>query len=402
MTVHDFDVVIVGGGLVGCSLACALAPLGLRVGLVDQPLGRAQGLAQDQRKLALAAASVRALSALGVMARLKTAPTAIRRIHVSRQGDLGAVRLQASEFGREDLGAVVLAGDLGAALQATVAALPQNVRSREGQATLLEGADDRRRLRIESPQGDEVWNAALLVAADGTASPLRQALGIGAEVFDYAQTLIVTSLRTSQAPDGTAFERFTDTGPCALLPMAGGRYGALCGVATDDAERVLALDAADYAAFFQQRFGWRAGRVLEVGERFAWPLRRIVAERVVAERAVLMGNAAQTIHPIGAQGFNLGLRDALTLADVLGERGGDAGAPSTLTEYEGRRREDREQTLAFSDGLARMTRGTTFLHHLGRSVGLLAMSLDSGLRAQLAAGAMGYRGRVPRLAREPA
>ena len=402
MTVHDFDVVIVGGGLVGCSLACALAPLGLRVGLVDQPLGRAQGLAQDQRKLALAAASVRALSALDVMPRLKTAPTAIRRIHVSRQGDLGAVRLQASEFGREDLGAVVLAGDLGAALQATVAALPQNVRSREGRATLLEGADDRRRLRIESPQGDEVWNTALLVAADGTVSPLRQALGIGAEVFDYAQTLIVTSLRTSQPPDGTAFERFTDTGPCALLPMAGGRYGALCGVATDDAERVLALHAADYAAFFQQRFGWRAGRVLEVGERFAWPLRRIVAERVVAERAVLMGNAAQTIHPIGAQGFNLGLRDALTLADVLGERGGDAGAPSTLTEYEGRRREDREQTLAFSDGLARMTRGTTFLHHLGRSVGLLAMSLDSGLRAQLAAGAMGYRGRVPRLAKEPA
>lgn len=402
MTVHDFDVVIVGGGLVGCSLACALAPSGLRIGLVDQPAGPLRGLAQDQRKLALAAASVRALGALGVIAQLKTAPTAIRRIHVSRQGDLGAVRLEASEFGREDLGAVVLAGDLGAALQASVAALPQNVRSVAGRATLLAGAQNLRSVRVETEQGEEVWNAALLVAADGTASPLRTALGVGVETFDYEQTLIVTSLRASSAPDGTAYERFTDTGPCALLPMSGGRYGALCGVAAKEADDVLQLNAVEYAEFFQKRFGWRAGRVLDVGERFAWPLRRVVASKVIAERAVLMGNAAQTIHPIGAQGFNLGLRDALSLADVLAEAVGDAGAMRALADYEQRRREDREQTLAFSDGLARMTRGRSFLHHVGRSVGLLAMSLDAGLRAQLAAGAMGYRGHVPRLAREPA
>ncbi len=402
MTVHDFDVVIVGGGLVGCSLACALAPSGLRIGLVDQPAGPTRGLAQDQRKLALAAASVRALGTLGVIKQLKTQPTAIRRIHVSRQGDLGAVRLEASEFGREDLGAVLLAGDLGAALQSSVAALPQNVRSVAGRATLLAGAQSVRSVRVDAEHGEEVWNSALLVAADGTASPLRTALGVSVETFDYEQTLIVTSLRASSAPDGTAYERFTDTGPCALLPMSGGRYGALCGVAANEADDVLQLNAVEYAEFFQKRFGWRAGRVLDVGERFAWPLRRVVASKVIAERAVLMGNAAQTIHPIGAQGFNLGLRDALSLADVLAEAVGDVGAMDVLADYEQRRREDREQTLAFSDGLARITRGSSFLHHVGRSVGLLAMSLDAGLRAQLAAGAMGYRGRVPRLAREPA
>ena len=166
----------------------------------------------------------------------------------------------------------------------------------------------------------------------------------------------------------------------------------------------MAAGEAVFIDHLQARLGWRAGRVLAVGSRSAWPLRRVVAHRLTAERLVLVGNAAQTIHPIGAQGFNLGLRDALSLADVLADARaggeGDVGADAVLVEHIARRREDREHTLAFSDGLARATAGTTPLHRLGRSLGFAAMGVDGSLRARFAAGAMGFRGCVPRLARE--
>jgi 2-octaprenyl-6-methoxyphenol hydroxylase len=188
--------------------------------------------------------------------------------------------------------------------------------------------------------------------------------------------------------------------------MAGGRHGALMGVATDEADAVMALDDRDFVEAFQRRAGWRAGAVREVGARSAWPLRRLVATSLVAERLVLVGNAAQTIHPIGAQGFNLGLRDALSLVDVLAETrtsgASDPGAAAVLAAYEDRRGIDRAETLAFSDGLARVTASESPWHRLGRSLGFAAMNLDAGLRAGFVAGAMGFRGRVPTLARDVA
>jgi len=410
METRDFDVVVVGGGLVGCSLACALAPLGLSVGLVDAG-GGPTPLAADPRKLALAAASLNALGRLGVLARLATPPTPIERLLVSREGDFGVLEVAARDAGREAFGGVVLAGDLGAALQAAVAARPGVVAVR-GTASLGGAVTDGwRTLDIHPVAGDpaaaaERWRARLVVAADGTASPLRAAAGIGVDTHDYGQTLIVTSVRMGGAVPGMAYERLTSTGPCALLPMAGGRHGALMGVARDAAAAVMALDDRAFAEAFQRRAGWRAGAVREVGARSAWPLRRVVAAALVAERLVLVGNAAQTIHPIGAQGFNLGLRDALSLVDVLAEaRAGataDAGDAAVLAAYVERRRVDRDETLAFSDGLARATASESPLHRVGRSLGFVAMNLDAGLRAGFVAGAMGFRGRVPTLARDAA
>lgn len=404
METRDLDVAIVGGGLVGCSLACALAPLGLAVGLVDA--GGPAPLAQDPRKLALAAASLNALDRLGVLARLPVPPSPIRRIHVSRQGDFGRLLLEATEFGREAFGGVVLAGDLGAALQQAVAALPGLCVVR-GRADPGESGPAWRSLRVQPEDGPaETWRARLVVAADGTASPLRAAAGIGIDTHDYGQTLLVTSVRLAAAAPDTAYERLTDHGPCALLPMAGGRHGALCGVASGEAEAVLALDEASFVGFLQARFGWRAGRVLATAGRSAWPLRRVVAQRLVAGRLVLVGNAAQTLHPLGAQGFNLGLRDALALAERIddgnGDRGGDPGADALLAAHAAARAEDRGRTLAFSDGLARASAGDTPLHRIGRSLGFAALNLDPALRASFTAGAMGFRGPVPRLARDPA
>ena len=393
----DHDILILGGGLVGSALACALDGSGWRVGQVEASAPAAGAPGFDERKLALAAASLNALAALDVLPRLATAPAPIRRIHVSRAGDFGSVRLEAGELGHEAFGGVVLARELGQALESRVAQVQGLVRHRPATVLAVTPDPEGPRVRIRGGDGERELRTRLLVAADGSRSLARSALGIGADEHDYGQTLVVCSLATERAPDGTAFERFTDEGPVALLPMAGGHYGAICGVARERADAVLAMDDAAYADYFQQRFGWRAGRVRRVGRRSGYPIVRVVAQRLVAPRAVVVGNAAQSIHPIGAQGFNLGLRDALALAQRL--EGGDPGEAGRLADYAASRREDRERTLAFSDGLARATANDSFPMHVARSLGLLALGHLLGLAAPLASGAMGYRGDVPLLSR---
>ncbi|HEX5754895.1 MAG TPA: 2-octaprenyl-6-methoxyphenyl hydroxylase [Arenimonas sp.] len=396
-----YDILILGGGLVGCSLACALQGRGYRIGLVEGSAPQASPPGFDERKLALAAASLQALAVLHVLERLATEATPIRRIHVSRAGDFGSVRLQAKDFGRECFGGVVLARELGEALAAQVDACSDVDLLRPAQVVAAgHGADCSPEVELQTANGLRRVRCRLLVAADGARSLARAALGIGCQEHDYRQVLFVCSLQCERASDGQAYERFSDQGPVALLPMSGGAYGAVCAVASEDAARVAALDDAGFADYFQQRFGWRAGRVRRVGARSRYPLLRVVAERLDAPRALLMGNAAQAIHPIGAQGFNLGLRDALTLAERLD--GGDPGRAEVLADYVAARREDRERTLAFSDGLARLTAAQGLLPHAMRSFGLLALAHVPGLAAPLVAGAMGYRGQVPALARSVA
>ena len=394
---HEFDIAILGGGLVGSSLACALDGRGWRVALVEGAAPRQAPPGFDDRRLALAAASLNALQALDVVQRLATPPSPIRRIHVSRQGDFGAVRLDAAEAGREAFGAVVTASSLGAALESRLAQARMLTVLRPRTLVGLAPVDEGWRLQVDGASDGERIGARLVVAADGTRSFVRQALGIGTREHDYGQELFVCSLACDRAADGVAYERFTAQGPVALLPM-GRDYGAICGVSSADAPRVRALDDAAYADYLQERFGWRAGRFMRVGRRSAYPLARVVADALTAPRAVLMGNAAQTIHPIGAQGFNLGLRDALTFAELLAD-GADPGAPALLATYADARREDRERTLAFSDGLARATANPSPAMHVLRSLGLLALGSVPGLAAPLVSGAMGFRGRVPALSR---
>ena len=232
---------------------------------------------------------------------------------------------------------------------------------------------------------------------------MRDALGIGVTTHDYAQTLLVARLRAERAPDGTAYERFGPDGPTALLPRGDRQFGLVHAVSATDAEAVAALDEAAFLERVQAAIGWRVGRLLACGPRSAYAAIRCVADEVVAERAVLIGNASQTIHPIGAQGFNLGLRDALTLAELIGEARaaarGDSGDGALLSRYAARRSEDRRRTIAFSDGLVRLTSGTQGALQPLRSLGLLAADRLPPLQAALVGGAMGYRGDVPALCR---
>ncbi len=393
----DFDVLIIGGGLVGCALACALGPLPLKVGLLDQQPLKAVPMHADQRKFALARASVNALGALGVITALQRPITPILRVHVSRAGDFGRVLIDAKDHHVNHLGAVVLAGDLLGALQRCALKLPNLTILPPSSIRTVHRSDDD--VTIDTATGNN-FRTRLLIGADGTHSTVRQALGIDVDSHDYQQTMIVCAITADKRPDGTAWERFTEYGPMALLPMDGGRYGAICSAARDDAELISTMNDAEYLEYFQQRFGWRAGRLQHASPRSAYPLIRSLAQRLDAPRALLIGNAAQTIHPIGAQGFNLGLRDALTLAELLGNQSQtDPGDPALLSAYVDARHDDRQRTLAFSDGLARLTSNRGLPAKLLRSIGLSALALDDGLRAPLIAGAMGFRGQVPALAR---
>ncbi len=398
--IRQHDVLIVGGGLVGASLAIALDALDLDVALIEAtPPGELPAVF-DQRNLSLAAASVNALDALGVTALLRAPTGAIQRIHVSRAGDFGSVRLEAADYGREAFGRVVVARDFGEALEARLAQLPRLVRYRPARFVGLgESRDGMRGISLETPDGPLQLQTRLLVAADGTRSALREALGIGARGHDYGQTLFVARVRGERAPDGTAWERFTDSGPTALLPRGDRHYGVVHGVPTAQAAQVAALDEAGWLARLQQAFGWRAGRFLASGERSAYPLASCVADATIAPRAVLLGNAAQTVHPVGAQGFNLGLRDALTLAELLRAHASDPGEAALLQRHAERRREDRERTLAFSDGLARLTGNPSPLLRPLRSLGLVAADRAGWVQSWLVGGAMGFRGDVPELCR---
>jgi 2-octaprenyl-6-methoxyphenol hydroxylase len=395
------DVVIVGGGLVGASLAIALDRIGVDVGLVEAAPAGTLPAVFDERNLSFAEASVNALSALGVLQKLRAPTGPIRRIHVSRNGDFGRVRLEAMDYGRESFGQVVVARDFGAALEARLDELTHLTRYRPARFVGLEDADGGRRdVRIVDAQGERVLATKLLVAADGTRSGVRDALGIVAEEHVYAQTLVVARLRAERAPDGTAYERFGDDGPTALLPRGDRHYGVVHGVAREEADVVAMLDDAAFLARIQRAFGWRVGRLLSVGARSAYPAIRMRAARITTARAVLVGNAAQTLHPAGAQGFNLGLRDALTLAELIEASGDDSGTNALLDEYNQRRDDDRTRTIAFSDGLAKLTADRAPLLRPLRSVGLLALDRMPSAQAWLVGGAMGYRGDVPKLCRE--
>jgi 2-octaprenyl-6-methoxyphenol hydroxylase len=397
------DVVIVGGGLVGASLAIALDRIGVDVGLVEAAPAGTLPAVFDERNLSFAEASVNALSALGVLQALRMPTGPIRRIHVSRSGDFGRVRLEAADYGRESFGQVVVARDFGTALEARLDELTHLTRYRPARFVGLDDADGARRaVRIVDAQGERILSTRLLVAADGTRSGVRDALGIAAEEHDYAQTLFVARLRAERAPDGTAYERFGDDGPTALLPRGDRHYGVVHGVARDEADVVASLDDAAFLARIQQVFGWRVGRLLSVGARSAYAAIRVRAARITTARAVLVGNAAQTLHPAGAQGFNLGLRDALTLAELIETSGGASGDPGTdelLGEYNQRRHDDRTRTIAFSDGLAKLTADPAPLLRPLRSAGLLALDRMPSAQAWLVGGAMGYRGDVPKLCR---
>jgi 2-octaprenyl-6-methoxyphenol hydroxylase len=402
------DITIVGGGMVGASLAVALAPLGLKVALVEAvPQGSASQPSFDERTTALSNGSRRILETLGVWSEVSSSATPIRKIHVSDQGRFGFARIDAAEQGLEALGYVVPNRALGAALWSRLARHANIDLYCPAAVSRIAPGEQAVGLQIGQGAASAEIETRLIVAADGAQSAVRSAFGVAAESRDYEQTAVITTVLPQRFHDHVAYERFTDNGPLALLPLDGGRCALVLTLARATADAAMAWPDIEFLAEVQRRFGFRLGRFLKVGRRTAYPLSITRATRTSAARCVIVGNAAQGLHPVAGMGFNLGLRDVASLAELVAERRHepmfDAGGATLLAEYDAWRAADRGGVIAFTDGLVRLFSNPLGVVRRLRNAGLLAFDLLPPAKAALSrlstGSGAGAGTRIPKLAR---
>jgi len=404
MSHTDFDIIIIGGGMVGASLAVALGRLPVRVALVEAVAFESGAQpSYDDRTIALSFGSKRIFDGLGVWSRVEArGATAIKRIHISDRGRFGFARLAAADAGVEALGWVVESRALGQALRPALEEVDNLTLLMPATMENIVLAPEQASVHVRQGDGLRSLTARLVVAADGGRSAARERLGIATTRRDYGQSALVTNV-TPELPHGNvAYERFTDTGPLALLPMSDNRCAVVWSAAPEQAEALRALDDAAFLARLEERFGSRLGRLRKVGRRGVYPLTRTDVAEIVRERLVLIGNAAHTVHPVAGQGFNLGLRDVAALAEVLSgalRAGEDIGGAAALARYADWRRRDTRAIATFTDTLV-----SVFSNDLGplafaRNLGLIGVDLLPPAKRALLRLSMGLSGRLPRLAR---
>ncbi len=345
-------VLIIGGGPAGMALALALHRGGVRARIFDtRPRGAAKS---DARILALSHGSRLILESLDVWGSIPHTP--IKTIHISHQGGLGRTLIRAAEEKVPALGYVLAAGDLAAALDAAVAAA--NI------------------AYTDNTPAPEHPDSLLTVHAEGRIDECADI-----RTHDYHQHAVICMARGSAPHGDIAWERFTPAGPVALLPC-GSEYAVVLTCPAADSERIAGLSDADFLTLLQARFGPRV-KLASVGPRLIYPLGLKLRKTTVGPRAVWIGNAAQTLHPVAGQGFNLALRDIAELADTLTDAA-DPGNAALLARYAARRRVDRASTIGFTDGLVRLfSNDLSPLRHL-RGAGLLALDLFPPARSFLA------------------
>jgi len=404
MTSPDYDIAIVGGGMVGASLACALGGSGLRIAVIEAiALGDPGQPSYDDRTIALAYSSRRIFEGIGVWGNIaQRSASPIEHIHISDRGRFGFTRLHASDMGIEALGYVAETRALGAALYEAMATYPNVELVCPASVSDVHVQPDRAELIIELDGKQRTISARLAVAADGGNSPLRRAIGIESRKHEYDQTAVVANVTPGHDHNNTAYERFTSTGPLALLPMPGKRCAVVWSTNRENVETILGWSDEEYLAQLQQRFGDRLGRFERAGKRVAYPLALTRVKDSVSDRIALIGNAAHTVHPVAGQGFNLGLRDVATLAQVVvdAERAGkDFGSIAVLRPYAEWRKRDNQRVATFTDGLVRIFSNDFLPLMLARNAGLSLVNLFPSIKRTFIRRTSGLNGRLPRLAR---
>ncbi len=394
---QDYDVLIVGGGLAGNCLALALQHSGLNIAIVESQTREQllQSPAGD-RALALAHGSIKMLDALGVWQQAKSAATPIKKIHISDQGHFGKTRLSAEKEGVDALGYVISARDLE---RAVVDLIEQADIEQICPARVVGIVSDTEYAHVSLKQGDTALalSAKLVVGADGGQSTIRKLLEIEQSMTEYQQTAIVTTISTELAHDYTAFERFTRSGPLALLPSQE-NYAVVWTRTTAEAEQLMMDDEASFVACLQACFGYKLGQFNLLAPRRSFPLTLIRAQSMYSGRAVIIGNAVHQLHPVAGQGFNLGLRDVIQLAETIlqaQQHGDDIGSRQVLEHYATQRKKDHDTVIHFTDGVVKLFSNEWLSLALARNTGLALLECAPGAKKQLARYAMGLTMRLP-------
>ena len=400
--------------MIGTSLGLALAPLKLRVGVVEAVArGAERQPSFDDRSTALSRSSQRTFEAMGLWSEIVAASTPIKNIHVSDRGHFGFSHIDAEEQNVEALGYVVINRVLGQVLQSSLSSVDGLDLMCPARICEVRTSDDDVSVTIEAPGGQRTLTCHLLVAADGANSTVRDMIGISASRVDYEQWAVVGNVLPEKAHDNRAFERFTDSGPIAMLPVADDRAAFVWMLPPARAREVLALADEAFTEALQDTFGLRLGRFSKVGKRAAYPLALTKANGLIARRSVVVGNAAHGLHPVAAQGFNLGMRDVAALCDCIldaridnaafhdADQAGppDPGTVAILENYARWRRSDHKKLVQFTDGIVRLFGDQRPLVRALRNLGMLGFDMIPGVRKTFARHTMGLAGRLPRLSR---
>ncbi len=381
---------IIGGGLVGASLALALQAgakaRGWSIVLIEPfAPGDSYQPSYDARSTALSYGTQQIYQRLGIWPKVAERAEAILHIHVSDRGRFAAARLSAQEEGVPALGYVAENAWLGHCLWQALD--PEVVSWRcPAEVVAMQALGDGYRLTLND---ETQLDCDLAVLADGGRSGLREQLGITVKSTAYKQSALIANISISQPHGGLAFERFTDEGPLALLPLSDNRSALIWTRPGDDAQRLLALDDRAFLAELQSLFGYRLGALRQVGARHVYPLSLIEAQEQVRANLVVLGNAAHSLHPIAGQGYNLALRDVQALAEALLAGPAIPGDFATLQQYYAAQQLDQTLTVGFSDRVTRLFSNAEPLLATGRNLGLLGLDMLPPAKRWFARQAMG-------------
>ncbi|QGG11127.1 2-octaprenyl-6-methoxyphenyl hydroxylase [Enterobacter cancerogenus] len=388
------SVIIVGGGMNGATLALAISHLTqgqLPVHLVEAVAPQTTNHPGfDSRAIALAQGTCQQLSRIGIWQAIAECATAIKTVHVSDRGHAGFVTLDAHDYRIDALGQVVELHDVGLRLFRLLQDAPGVTLHCPARVANVSRSEEAVSVTLEN---GTTLEGQVLVAADGSRSAIATRFGVQWQQEPYGQVGVIANVSTAGAHNGRAFERFTQHGPLAMLPMSHGRCSLVWCHPQEKADEVLGWTDDRFCNELQKAFGWRLGRITHAGKRAVYPLSLTTASQCISHRVALVGNAAQTLHPIAGQGFNLGLRDVMSLAESLAQAWSeqkDVGGYAVLSHYQNRRRADKEATIGVTDGLVHLFANRWGPLVAGRNLGLMAMELFIPARDVLAQRTLGW------------
>ena len=404
------DVVIIGGGLAGLSMAAALSSLPVNILIIEYAKSAINNSLKlktsekyspsfDDRAIALSFASIKVLQNISVLSDADVnSLTCIEKIHVSDKGHLGMLRMTAAEIGEADLGKVIPAPLLGEKLNQYIVRgdFAANIDVLDQSAVKsVQHQDDSVLLNVQQKEKISQVTTSLAVLADGGLSGIAEQMGLPASGTDYEQVAILANVEVDKMHLNTAYERFTDTGPVALLPLREREFKLVWTVSPQDQDNRMNCSDDEFLSALQNRFGFRAGRFCKVSRRAFYPMSSSARSQIVSGRVALIGNAAHSLHPIAGQGFNLGLRDVACLAEIIAEQffqKKDLGEVDALLRYQSQREHDINRTAGFTDKLVKTFSNSSVPLALFRTFGLLALDSHPQFKRDLMRKLMGVTG----------